>query len=63
MTGTTINNVPMMRIVMQVNVPNHPPVQASCTKLLQPQHAAGLTGREVNVIWHPNYPNEAVLEE
>jgi hypothetical protein len=63
MTGTTINDVPMMRIDMEVTVPNRPPVRASTTKLLQPQHAAGLIGREVSVIWHPSYPNEAVLEE
>jgi hypothetical protein len=63
MTGTTINNVPQMRIEMQVTVPGRPPVQASCLKLLQPQHAAGLVGRDVNVMWSPAYPNEAVLED
>jgi hypothetical protein len=63
LTGTYINNVPQMRIDMQVTVPGRPPVQASCTKLLQPQHAAGLAGREVNVMWSPAYPNEVVLED
>jgi len=63
LTGTYINNVPQMRIVMQVTVPGRPPVQASCTKLLQPQNAAGLVGREVNVMWSPAYPDQAVLED
>jgi hypothetical protein len=63
MTGTTINNVPLMRIELQVMAPGRPPVPASTTKLLQPQHAAGLAGREVSVIWSPAYPDEAVLED
>jgi len=63
MTGTRINGVPLMKIDMMVTVPGHPPVQASCTKLLQPQNAAGLAGREVSVIWSPAFPNEVVLED
>jgi hypothetical protein len=63
MTGTRINGVPLMRIDMLVTVPGRPPVPASTTKLLQPQHAAGLAGREVSVMWSPAYPTEAVLED
>ena len=65
--GTTIganliNNVPMMRIDLQLQIPGHPPIMASTTKLIHPHQAAVLMGRDLPVLWSPSYPTEVVLE-
>jgi hypothetical protein len=61
-TGTTINDVPMMRIDVEVQVPGVPPVRASSKKLLHHAQASMLVGRELGVIWQPKYPDEVVLD-
>jgi hypothetical protein len=61
-TGTRVNNVPMMRIDVQVQAPGHAPVTASMTKLLHPHQASMLMGRELSCIWSPAYPQDVVLE-
>ena len=62
MTGTRINNVPLMEIVTQVEVQGYPPTQCTTRRLMYPHQAGGLQGREVAVIWHPKYPSQVVLE-
>lgn len=59
-TGTRINNVPMMRFDLEITVNGQPPVRAAATKLMYPQ--GNLIGAEIGVIWHPKYPDEAVME-
>jgi hypothetical protein len=61
-TGTTINDVPVMRFALQVAGP-HGPYQASFTKLVQPHQVAMLMGQEVRVRANPNKLDEIVLEE
>jgi len=58
-TGTRINGVPMMRFELEITVEGRPPVRASATKLMYPQN---LAGAEIGVIWHPKYPDDAVME-
>lgn len=60
-TGTRINDVPLMKIDVQVTVNGHPPVMAS-TKRLIGDGGGHLVGGEVPVIWHPKYPAEVVLD-
>ena len=59
-TGTTINDVPMMRFDLEITVEGRPPIRASATKLMYPQ--GNLIGADIGVIWHPKYPNDAVME-
>lgn len=59
-TGTRINNVPVIEIVVAVEVPGHAPRQASQKRLMYPN--AVLIGREVSIIWHPKYPEECVID-
>lgn len=61
-TGTEINDVPVMRIDVEVRVAGRPPFRASTKKLMQPHEASMLIGREVPILWHPKYPGEVVLE-
>jgi hypothetical protein len=60
-TGTQINNVPLMKIDVQVTVDGHPPVMAS-TKRLIGDGGGHLVGAQVPVIWHPKYPADVVLD-
>lgn len=59
-TGTTINDVPMMRFDLDITIEGRPSVRASATKLMYPQ--GNLVGADIGVIWHPKYPNDAVME-
>lgn len=61
-TGTEINNVPVMAIIVQVQVSGHPPVQAQAKKLLHHGQAGVLMNRELPCIWHPGFPTEVVLD-
>lgn len=59
-TGTKINDVPLMKIDVEVSVEGHPPVVASAKRLM---HGGGhLVGGQVAVIWHPKYPTDVVLD-
>ncbi len=59
-TGTTVNDVPMIRFDLEITLEGRPSVRASATKLMYPQ--GNLVGAEIGVIWHPKYPNDAVME-
>jgi hypothetical protein len=59
-TGTRINNVPVIEIVVKIDVAGHPQRQASQKRLMYPNPA--LVGREVPIIWHPKYPDECVID-
>src|SRR5262249_4678643 len=61
-TGTRINGVPVMRIDLQATIPGRPPFPASPTQLMPSGQAQSLVGRDLPILWHPNYPNEVVLE-
>jgi hypothetical protein len=50
----------MIRFDLEITVEGRPPVRASATKLMYPQ--GNLIGGEIGVIWHPKYPNDAVME-
>ncbi len=59
-TGTRINGVPVMRFDLEVHVEGRPSVRATSSKLMYPQ--GNLAGVEIPVIWHPSYPDDAVME-
>ena len=61
MTGTMINNVPMMRFILQVAGP-HGPYQASFTKLAPAYEVARVVGGEVRVRADPNKLDDVILE-
>jgi hypothetical protein len=61
-TGTRINHVPVMRFIVQVTVPDHPPIQAQATRQIDAGQAQMIVGREVGVIWHPKFPTDVVMD-
>ena len=62
LTGTRINNVPVLRFVLQVAGPRGP-YAASFTKLVPEHQVAMLMGREVRVRANPAKLDEVVLED
>ena len=61
-TGTRINDVPVLRLQVQCQVEGHPPVVAFTKRTMYPGQAQALVGRTVGIIWHPKYPQDVVLE-
>lgn len=61
-TGTRINNVPVMRIELQVQGPQGP-YAASFSKLMHPFQAAQLMGQELALRADPNKLVDIVVEE
>jgi hypothetical protein len=61
-TGTTINDVPLYDLAVQVAGP-HGPYPASIRKLVQEQQVAMLLGQEVRVRANPAKLDEVALEE
>jgi len=61
-TGTRINNVPVMQLHVELVVEGHGARKASAKRLIHEGQAALLVGREVGVIWHPAYPDAAVID-
>jgi hypothetical protein len=62
-TGTRINNVPMMRIVVQVRRDGADPYEASLETLAPPDLLAQLgAGRELPLRVHPQKPAKVILE-
>jgi hypothetical protein len=61
-TGVSINDVPEMRIDMELKIPGQGPLRASTKKIMMPHQAAGLVGQELPVIWTPAHPEDVVLE-
>lgn len=62
-TGTRINNVPVVRVSVQVSHPQLPPYVASFTQLLTSDLAPHLNpGTVVSVRVNPQDPNEIILE-
>jgi hypothetical protein len=59
-TGTRINRVPLVQIDIEVEVQGHPKTVASVKRLMN--GGGGLVGSDVQVIWHPKYPKDVVLE-
>jgi len=62
MTGTRINNVPLMRFILQVAGPQGP-YAASFTKLVPAFQVAQLVGQQVRVRVNPAKLDDLVLEE
>jgi hypothetical protein len=60
LTGTRINDVPVIRIDVAMDVPGHGPRKGSAKRLMYP--TADLVGRVVPIIWHPKYPDEVVVD-
>ena len=62
-TGTTINDVPMMELVISVRPANAAPYDAKVRQLMQPALMMQLgPGREVPLRVHPTNPQEVMLE-
>ncbi len=62
-TGTTINDVPMMRVRVTVLRDDAAPYESAFSQLMQPHVAAHLAiGREVPLRVHPTKPDEIMLE-
>ncbi|HEY8086819.1 MAG TPA: hypothetical protein VIF09_03220 [Polyangiaceae bacterium] len=62
LTGTMINNVPLMRFVLQVAGP-HGPYAASFKKLAPAHEVARVIGGEVRVRADPNNMQDVILED
>ena len=62
-TGTTINDVPMMEVVISVRPTDAAPYEARVKQLMQPALMMQLgPGREVPLRVHPTNPQEVMLE-
>ncbi len=62
-TGTSINDVPMVRVHVQVSLHGHAPYVATAKLLLHPTLAAVIQpGRELPIRVHPHDPSKVVLE-
>jgi hypothetical protein len=62
-TGTEINNVPMMRIRLRVQLPGMPPYEAETKMLVPPQVLVQLTpGTGVSVRVDPQNPADVMIE-
>ncbi|MEM6792137.1 MAG: hypothetical protein AAF715_31760 [Myxococcota bacterium] len=60
-TGGTVNDVPVWKISLQVTVEGHQSVNTMTERTAYPSQVQGLVGHEVEVVWHPAYPDKAEM--